>query len=528
MNRKVSSMEQGSLCSLPPTQKRRTRILIGSMLFVVALVAALAFGDAERQGEATLSDFAQEQATLASSVAADLGNRLQGARRDALLAAEQTLAGQPIAPRLREPYLALQVEPAGEPRATLTDVDSGVAIHVPVDAERRISLRVPLTHLLSGLRPLERQNSLVLLISVPGSRDSQTFYTTAGKKLRSALLSNALTEPQSFIVVPRHKAADLGLPSRMALAGFSHYDGGQLGTWHVAAVASAVRERDRNRWARWRAVLTVLLASGLVLIFGGVALVMQRKELEMERALAIANLRRQRDERLLRASKAATMGTLALGITHELSTPLGVITGRAEQLQSRLASDERATRNLQVILDQAHHIGQIIRGFLSLVRGNSAPTEPMPPTAVVRGAVALVDHRFAKAQVQLTVSAAEDLPLIRGDLRLLEHALVNLLLNACDACQEQGLVELLVMAQGSLIRFSVLDNGAGISVADAERVMEPFFTTKPIDEGTGLGLAIANEIVKNHSGELHLTPRAQGGTCATMSIPIWQGDSHGS
>ena len=58
--------------------------------------------------------------------------------------------------------------------------------------------------------------------------------------------------------------------------------------------------------------------------------------------------------------------------------------------------------------------------------------------------------------------------------------------------------------------------------------MEPFFTTKPGEKGTGLGLAIANEIVKNHSGELHLTPRAQGGTCATISIPIWQGDAHGN
>ena len=440
-------MELGPLATLTPSQKRPIRLLIFSMLLTVALVAALAFWDSERQAEATLSDFAQEQATLASSVAADLGNRLQSARRDALLAAEQTLTGQPISPRLREPYLALQVESSADSSPPLSRPENGVLIKVPIDAERSISLRVSLTHLLSGLRAIERQNALILLISPPGIPDAQIFYTTDGKQLCSALLGKALAEPQSFIVIPRQKSAHLGLPRRMALAGFSHYDGGPLGTWHVAAVSSAVRERDRNRWSRWRAVLTVLLASGLVLVFGGVALVTQRKELEMERALAIADLRRQRDERLLRASKAATMGTLALGITHELSTPLGVITLRTEQLQSRLASDERATRSLQAILDQAHHIGQIIRGFLSLVRGNRQPTEPMPPAEVVRGAVTLVDHRFAKANVRLALTVAEELPLIRGDLRLLEHALVNLLLNACDACQEQGLVEILVTAQ---------------------------------------------------------------------------------
>ena len=143
-------MELGPLATLTPSQKRPTRLLIFSMLLTVALVAALAFWDSERQAEATLSDFAQEQATLASSVAADLGNRLQSARRDALLAAEQTLTGQPISPRLREPYLALQVESSADSRAPLSRPENGVLIKVPIDAERSINLRVSLTHLLSG------------------------------------------------------------------------------------------------------------------------------------------------------------------------------------------------------------------------------------------------------------------------------------------------------------------------------------------------------------------------------------------
>lgn len=520
-------MELGQVSTLPPYRPTRTWLLVAAMLLTVALVAALAFWDSERQSEAALSDFAQGQVTLASSVAGELGNRLHSARRDALLAAEHTLTGQPISPRLREPYLALKIEPETELAPTSPGPDNSILIKVPIDAQRRLSLHVSLNHLLSGLRLLERQHALVLLISPPGASEWETFYTSDGKRVSSALLGKALAGPRSSIVVSRQDAAHLGLPSGTALAGLSHIDVGPLGTWHVAAVSSALRARDRNQRARWRVVLAVLMASGLVLVFGGAALYTQRQELEAERALAIANLRRQRDGRLLRASRAATMGTLALGITHELSTPLGVITGRAEQLQSRLAGDERASRNLQAILDQAHHIGQIIRGFLRLVRGNNPPTEPTPPNDVVRGALALVDHRFAKANVRLSVSVAEDLPLIRGDLRLLEHALVNLLLNACDACQEEGQVEILVTDQGGNIVFSVVDNGVGISAAVAERVMEPFFTTKPVEEGTGLGLAIANEIVKNHSGELHLTPRAEGGTRATISIPSWQGNAHG-
>jgi signal transduction histidine kinase len=490
------------------------------MILTVALIAALAFWDSERQSEATLEDFAQEQTTLASSLAVDIGNRLTDARRDALLAAEQTLSGQPISPRLFLPYLALRVVPATEPAAPLFDPESGIPIRVPVDSTRRIDLRVSLSYLLSDLRQLQRTNALVLLISPPDGSACQPFYTPEGKRTSSPRICKALADEQTSVVIPRQEAAELGLPARMALAGLGRFDGGPLGTWHVAAVSSALRQRDRNQRARWRAVLGVLLASALVLVFGGVALILQRKELEMERALTIADLRRQRDEKLVRASKAATLGTLALGIAHELSTPLGVITGRAEQLQQRLSGDERAGRNLQAILEQANHISQIIRGFLSLCRGHHPPTEPLSPAEVVCGAVALCEHRFAKANVHLTTTVVAELPLIRGDLRLLEHALVNLLLNACDACQKGCRVDVAITKEGDLIIFSVQDNGIGISAAHAERVLEPFFTTKPAEEGTGLGLAIAQEIVKHHRGELHLEPRAGGGTRATIRIPV--------
>jgi signal transduction histidine kinase len=289
-----------------------------------------------------------------------------------------------------------------------------------------------------------------------------------------------------------------------------------------ASLASSVAVR-----ARFRAVLGVLLASGLVLVFGGVALLLQRKELQMEQELAIADLRRKRDEKLVRANKAATLGTLALGIAHELSTPLGVITVRTEQLKNRLSQDERADRSLQSILEQANHISQTIRGLLSLCRGDHPPTEPLSPIAVVSGAVALCEHRFAKANVKLTVTpATADVPSIRGDKRLLEQALVNLLLNACDACNEGGRVDVRITKENDHIIFSVRDNGIGISAAHAERVLEPFFTTKPAEQGSGLSLAIAGEIVKHHRGELRLEPEASGGTRATIEIPVWPAEAH--
>jgi signal transduction histidine kinase len=270
----------------------------------------------------------------------------------------------------------------------------------------------------------------------------------------------------------------------------------------------------------------VVLASSLVLAFGGVALRTQRKELDLARELAIAELRTARDERLVRADKLATMGALATGIAHEVATPVGVIMGRAEQLLPKVEGDERATRSVNAILEQTERIRRIIGGFLGLVRGETPPHEHVTPASIVRETVDLVEHRFTKAAVVLRASAGDDLPKIACEPRLFEQAIVNLLLNACDACEAGGVVTLDVEAEGDRVTFIVTDDGAGIAPEDAARAAEPFFTTKPPGQGTGLGLAIATEIVKHHYGTLTIgralakAPAAKTrGTVVKIEVP---------
>ena len=148
------------------------------------------------------------------------------------------------------------------------------------------------------------------------------------------------------------------------------------------------------------------------------------------------------------------------------------------------------------------------------------------PGEIARAAVELVDHRFTKAGVRLTSRIAGDLPRVSCDARLFEQVLVNLLLNACDACSEDGTVSLDVRSDGQRVAFVVVDDGDGISAEVAERATEPFFTTKREGEGTGLGLAIANEIEKHHMGTLTLSPRDDGsGTRACVELPAVRDDA---
>jgi signal transduction histidine kinase len=195
--------------------------------------------------------------------------------------------------------------------------------------------------------------------------------------------------------------------------------------------------------------------------------------------------------------------------------------GRAEQLHEREATDERAAKATRIILEQAESIRQVIRGFLGLARGQSPQLGEAAAAELATAARALVAHRFEKAGVQLEVEVAADLPLVRCDKRLFEHALVNLLLNACDACPAGGLVRLSVRREPAALAFVVEDDGAGIDADVAARAAQPFFSTKPLDQGTGLGLALVSEIAKSHRGSFTIGPRPGArGTRAEVAVPF--------
>jgi two-component system, NtrC family, sensor kinase len=493
--------------------------LIVAMALTMALIVLFAYLGERREAAAALEDYTAEQATLARALSVKLKTHLLVAQRDALLAADDASAGRVTSPRIAESYLVVRVRDAAEP-ATQPALDFlTYRVTVPVAQNRRVDLLMTPGTLLAGMAELERPDARLVLLRPPGGR---TLRAADGRTVSCDPIVAAFDQETTSLRLTPDQAVRLGLPRRTAIAGLAWVDAGPLGRWGIAAVASARRQRDRERRGRWRLLVSVLMTGGTVLLFGGIALRRQRKALELERQLAVSELERTRDDTLERADRAATLGTFAMGIAHEISTPLAVIAGRAEQLATRVGEDERTSRAVNAILEQTAQIHEVIRAFLRLVRDDSPSTQPVDPAAIVRGATALVEHRFHQAGVALAVDGLGRMPSLHGDPRLLEHALVNLLLNACDACQRGGNVELSV-SNGRSIAFVVSDDGAGISPHDAARLTEPFFTTKP--SGTGLGLAIVNEIVKHHGGKLELMARVPRGTIARMELPVGERSS---
>src|SRR5262249_30608132 len=153
---------------------------------------------------------------------------------------------------------------------------------------------------------VERPRTLILLLRPPGAG---AFFTTDGRSLAAPELAAALERGQTSLRLGKAQAGARGAPARAAPGGVARAGGGAgvLGPWGVVAVATAETERDREQRARWRLVLTLALAGGLLVAFGSMMLRLQHKELGLERELALAEMARQRDEQLERASKVATM-----------------------------------------------------------------------------------------------------------------------------------------------------------------------------------------------------------------------------
>lgn len=364
------------------------------------------------------------------------------------------------------------------------------------------------------LNPLEHPGVMHLFLLPPGEAQ---LLGLDGRSIEDPGLRGPLEKGARWVRLDRSQAGSLGLPPRLAVAGLAWATALDGQRWGVATVVSALRERDRSYRSRVRTLASLLVMGVIVLGFGGVALRLQREELQLARVLELNELQREKEAQLNQANRAATMLTFAAGLAHEVSTPLGVIVGRAQQLLPKLKEDEKARRAVLTIQEEAEGLGRMVRRFLDLARGGSPALEEADPADLARGAVAMVGHRFQEAGVELRLAIAPELPRLRGDARLLLQVLVNLLLNACDAGHQ---VELAVQVEGPTLTFRVSDDGAGMAPEVAARVLEPFFSTKPAERGTGLGLAIAHEIVKMHRGTLRIESSPQQGTLVTVALPI--------
>lgn len=322
-------------------------------------------------------------------------------------------------------------------------------------------------------------------------------------------------------------AQTFGLPNENAVAVWVPAGSPALGNWRVLSVVSAGALHKREQTLARQLLLTamgLLTAIGLV---GALIVRQQRYSAALTERLRNAEALQSLEKQLIRAEKLATTGVLAAGIAHEVGTPLGIIRARAELLMDQLAaSGER--RALESIVQQIDRISSTIRQVLDFSSAQPVEVRSLEVGPALRATLELLDHRFRQQDLEVEAAVDPDLPPMGADPNQFQQVLINLLLNACDACSKGGAIRISARLadDDGRIRWDIRDNGTGIRPEQLLAVFDPFFTTKKRGEGTGLGLPVAASIVRNHGGEITLASVAGEGTTVTIFWPTVKQAAH--
>ena len=231
---------------------------------------------------------------------------------------------------------------------------------------------------------------------------------------------------------------------------------------------------------------------------------------------------KQLEEKVRRSEKLAAIGKLAAGVAHEIRNPLSSIRGFAQYLQRSLKDHPQEQEYAETMVSEVDRINAVVSDLLSIARPIEAELSPTDVTELIEHSIRLVqaDARSRNVNIELNISDLSKIPL---DSNQMTQAILNLLLNALQAVNSGGRIEVGAELDPSVSRLKIWveDNGSGITADQKDKIFDPFFTTR--EKGTGLGLAIVHKIVENHNGEIHLEsppPGEKKGTRITLSIPV--------
>ncbi|KYF52960.1 hypothetical protein BE04_48185 [Sorangium cellulosum] len=229
-------------------------------------------------------------------------------------------------------------------------------------------------------------------------------------------------------------------------------------------------------------------------------------------------------EELSRFSKLASLGEVAAGISHEINTPLNVITTKTDLLK-RLAErgqleKERLARVATEIDGMVENITNVISGLRSITRMESEKLRPHNVQELIREAVRVSGFRLQQASVQLSFDLPpEELVIDCYPVQIIQ-ILINLINNAVEAISalRERWIRIEARPSDGRVYVRVIDSGKGIDLALAEKIMTPFFTTKKEEHGTGLGLSLSRNIAHHHRGDLRLVTEHKN-TCFELELP---------
>jgi two-component system, NtrC family, sensor kinase len=230
------------------------------------------------------------------------------------------------------------------------------------------------------------------------------------------------------------------------------------------------------------------------------------------------------EAQLSQADKLSSIGLLAAGVAHEVNTPLAVISSYTQMLAKQLQGDPPKAGLLEKITRQTFRASEIVNNLLNFSRTSGSETGDVDVNKVIADTLALLEHQFKVAKVEVQNTLAPALPAIQGNPGRLQQVFLNLFLNAKDAMPGGGTLRVATL-NGDSVSVSVSDTGSGIAPENIQRIYDPFFTTKTSPRegqarGTGLGLSVTYGIIQEHAGKIRVESSPGAGTTFILDFPL--------
>lgn len=247
----------------------------------------------------------------------------------------------------------------------------------------------------------------------------------------------------------------------------------------------------------------------------------ENKRLEAELKTAQANL--------IEASKMRALGELVSGVAHELNNPLMASQTILHVILKNLHENCPNQERLELIKKCNDRIEKIVEHLKEFSRQSKPEFQMIDINQPMENALLINGQQLLDHNISIVRELGKGLPLIAADANQLEQVFLNLLSNAMDAMDEiKGPKKLIIRSYLSgdgeagppSVALSVKDNGVGIPEENLGKVLEPFFSTKPVGRGTGLGLSLCFGIIEAHGGRIDIKSKISEGTEITVFIPL--------